>query len=636
MTNDGANPTGGLNQDTSGNFFGTTLHGGGTNNSGAVFVVVATQSINHVPIFYGAAYGTGAIDSPFSYTPKALFQNSSGSTTTNSVFAAIKAVAADVLPASINPNLDATSWSYTGTLPGGMGFNTTTGATTGVADEAGTFTITITPQNAEGSGLPHTVTFYIAVPPVITSASVAGTSVISTLNYSITGTASPSIYGATNLPAGLSVDIGTGLLSGNPPGPGSYAFNVSAANFIGPGLQQVVLTVTGGTSSLPAITSATSVSGAAGTPFTYQIAATNNPTGYSALSLPVGLLFDANTGLIYGTPTTEGVYSVPVYATNGSGSTASEVTMTIAQASAPTLASPLTANATQGTPFSYQIPATGLVSIYSADGLPSGLMVNPATGVISGTPSASGTFPVAVAATNATGSAAGTLNLSVVPMGSGLPVIASSLVAIAAENVPFFYQISATGTVTSYNATGLPTGLSVNSAGLISGTVTSTGSYPVTLTAMNGTQTGSATLNLTVSLSLPYSAWTAQYTTLTGGTTGTPEHDGVPNLLKYLYDINPVAPMSSTDRAALPAVGTTTTSGTTYLTLTYRQYALETGIMVNVQTSPDLQTWTTVATEPSPMIIQTGTDSNTGDPIMQAQVPLTRTPQFIRLNVTQP
>jgi hypothetical protein len=50
-----------------------------------------------------------------------------------------------------------------------------------------------------------------------------------------------------------------------------------------------------------------------------------------------------------------------------------------------------------------------------------------------------------------------------------------------------------------------------------------------------------------------------------------------------------------------------------------------------------------MATMPNPTIIesgvsvvQTGTDSTTGDPIIKAQVPVTGTKQFIRLNVTQP
>jgi len=63
--------------------------------------------------------------------------------------------------------------------------------------------------------------------------------------------------------------------------------------------------------------------------------------------------------------------------------------------------------------------------------------------------------------------------------------------------------------------------------------------------------------------------------------------------------------MSANDRAALPVLRTTTISATKYLTLTYRQYAKVIDASVNVQTSPDLVTWTTVT---NPTIIQTGTD----------------------------
>jgi len=129
-----------------------------------------------------------------------------------------------------------------------------------------------------------------------------------------------------------------------------------------------------------------------------------------------------------------------------------------------------------------------------------------------------------------------------------------------------------------------------------------------------------------------FSQWVARYS-LTGGTTGTPENDGLPNLYKYLFDINPTEIMTAADVAALPAAGMTTDGTGTYLTLTYRQYAKSTGITINVQTSTDLLTWSTVT---SPTITQVGTDSITQDPIMQAKVPAAGSREFIRLNVTLP
>jgi hypothetical protein len=153
---------------------------------------------------------------------------------------------------------------------------------------------------------------------------------------------------------------------------------------------------------------------------------------------------------------------------------------------------------------------------------------------------------------------------------------------------------------------------------------------------------GFAGLPVTQSGTNPFSAWQSTYFSAqqlneaaVSGPTATPQNDGIPNLLRYLFDINPTVPMSAADRAELPTVGTTTIGNTQYLTLTYRQYALETGITVNVQTSPDLQTWTTVTPGLSQQI---GTDQATGDPIMEVgvTVPTNATKQFIRLDVTDP
>jgi GxGYxYP putative glycoside hydrolase C-terminal domain/GxGYxY sequence motif in domain of unknown function N-terminal len=115
-----------------------------------------------------------------------------------------------------------------------------------------------------------------------------------------------------------------------------------------------------------------------------------------------------------------------------------------------------------------------------------------------------------------------------------------------------------------------------------------------------------------------------------------PQNDGVPNLLKYAFDINPLGTMSATDFAALPvgSLDTTTTPGTTFLALTYRQSAAATGIVIHVQTSPDLKTWTTV----TPDITKTlGADPITGDPMIKVEVNTKgATSEFIRLQVTKP
>src|SRR5438094_4655517 len=83
------------------------------------------------------------------------------------------------------------------------------------------------------------------------------------------------------------------------------------------------------------------------------------------------------------------------------------------------------------------------------------------------------------------------------------PVITSATTASGTVGVAFSYQITATNSPTSYNATGLPSGLTVNTnTGLISGTpaagTDAASPYSVTISATNITGTGSATLTLTI------------------------------------------------------------------------------------------------------------------------------------------
>src|SRR5438128_3492654 len=88
-------------------------------------------------------------------------------------------------------------------------------------------------------------------------------------------------------------------------------------------------------------------------------------------------------------------------------------------------------------------------------------------------------------------------------LGASKPKITSPTTATGTVGVAFSYQITADQAITTWGATGLPAGLTVNaSTGLISGTPaagTDAGSpYSVNLSATNGNGTGNATLTLTI------------------------------------------------------------------------------------------------------------------------------------------
>jgi hypothetical protein len=80
-----------------------------------------------------------------------------------------------------------------------------------------------------------------------------------------------------------------------------------------------------------------------------------------------------------------------------------------------------------------------------------------------------------------------------------VPVINSTLTSTATAGMFYSYNITATNTPTSYSATGLPVGLSINTTtGVISGTPAGSGTSTITITATNQTGTDTKTLTLTV------------------------------------------------------------------------------------------------------------------------------------------
>lgn len=96
---------------------------------------------------------------------------------------------------------------------------------------------------------------------------------------------------------------------------------------------------------------------------------------------------------------------------------------------------------------------------------------------------------------------AGVYGLSINGFSADLPapVITSSLTASGNVGAAFNYAITASYGPVSFDATGLPSGLSVNSAtGVISGTPVAAGTYPLTISATNSAGTGSANLAITV------------------------------------------------------------------------------------------------------------------------------------------
>ena len=220
----------------------------------------------------------------------------------------------------------------------------------------------------------------------------------------------------------------------------------------------------------PQINGSLSDSTLSGLPYSYTIVATNAPSSYNATGLPTGLSIDTTTGVISGTPIGSGTYNINIQAINAAGSDSK--TLALSLDATPIINSSLSASGEVNVPFSYFITATNVPTNFSATSLPPGLSINTATGEISGTPNANGSFVVGISATNSSGTDAESLSLNISL--SGVPVVTSASSAVAEAGINFTYQITGSNNPTSFAATGLPSGLGVNtSTGLISGVLVS-------------------------------------------------------------------------------------------------------------------------------------------------------------------
>src|SRR5437868_5971174 len=239
----------------------------------------------------------------------------------------------------------------------------------------------------------------------------------------------------------------------------------------------------------PVITSPTTATGQVGVAFSYQIIASNGPIiSYNATGLPAGLSVNTSTGLISGTPTTAGTYSVTISATNSSGTGSATLTLTI-KPPPPVITSALTATGQAGVAFSYQIQATNSPTSFNVTGLlPAGLSVNTSTGLISGTPTTTGTTNVTITATNGATPCSTSAQQTLVITVSAKPTISSLNPTCATAGGPGF-------------------SLTVNGTNFVSGSTVNWNGTALTTTFGSSTQ-----LTATVSASLIATAGTASIT----------------------------------------------------------------------------------------------------------------------------
>ncbi|MEB1884936.1 putative Ig domain-containing protein [Xanthomonas campestris] len=505
----------------------------------------------------GTLSGTATVEGSFNFTVTAT---DAGSFTANQAYSLTVAAPNLVLPASslpagtagqaysasITPATGGTApYSYAltaGALPAGVVVDVATGGLSGTPTVAGTFNFTLTvsdstPSPAAQASRSYTLTIaapVIVVAPTALPAVTRGTAYSQTLSAS--GGTAPYTYAvsAGNMPAGLTL-ASNGTLSGTATVEGSFNFTVTAtdANTF-TASQAYAVTVAGPNLALPA---SNLPAGTAGQAYTAAISpATGGTAPYSyaltAGALPSGVVLDAATGALSGTPTVSGTFNFTLTVTDSTPSPAAQAsqsyTLSIAGATL-VPGQPTLPPAVRGTPYSQVLTATGGVAPYTysvASGtLPAGLTLA-SNGVLSGTPTAEGSTSFTIAVADA-GNASATQAYTFTVAAPNLALPASNLPAGTAGQAYTAAISPATGGTAPYSyaltAGALPSGVVLDAAtGALSGTPTVSGTFNFTLTATDSTPSPAAQANQSYTLSIAGATLVPSQPTLPPAVRGTP------------------------------------------------------------------------------------------------------------------
>ncbi|MGA9770240.1 MAG: putative Ig domain-containing protein [Blastocatellia bacterium] len=204
------------------------------------------------------------------------------------------------------------------------------------------------------------------------------------------------------LPAGITLNPNSGLLAGTPAETGSFSFTVQVTDA---GARKADKLMTMIVLSPPLdLMSVSLPNGQQGLQFNYQLVAAggNPPYTWAIVSgaLPVGVNLNPASGTVAGMPAAAGSFNFTIEVKDSESRTVRKALLLSIAPPSLSIETATLLEALKGSSFSYQPGAAGGKSPYTwavASGtLPAGLSLNANTGLISGTPSATGTNAFAV------------------------------------------------------------------------------------------------------------------------------------------------------------------------------------------------------------------------------------------------
>jgi len=382
----------------------------------------------------GTVSGAPATAGSFSYTITVTDNDGATATapTSGTITGALSLTATPSTDTEVNvaysqtnvANGGATPYVYSvsaGTLPAGATLNTGTGTVSGTPTTSGSFSYTIKVTDNDGatataptSGTIIDALTLTATPSTDTEVGVA----YSQTNVASGGTTS-YVYSISSgtLPAGTTLNTGTGTVSGIPSASGSFSYTIQVVD-TGGGVQTAA--TSGSIYATLTITPTSSIFTEKGVAYSQTNAAGGGHGTYTyslaSGSLPAGTTLSTSTGTVSGTPSTPGsfFYTINVVDQGGGSATTSLISGTIYLTLTIT---PTNSASTQvGVFYSQTNVASGGHGTYTyslaSGSLPAGTTLSTSTGTVSGTPSASGSFSYTINVVDQGGGSATTGTIS--------------------------------------------------------------------------------------------------------------------------------------------------------------------------------------------------------------------------------
>ncbi|HEX2486458.1 MAG TPA: Ig domain-containing protein, partial [Myxococcota bacterium] len=311
----------------------------------------------------------------------------------------------------------------------------------------------------------------------------------------------PVTFSVDQLPPGVALDPASGFITGRP----TSTFNEDITFEASDGVSTIQSTVNlkvnaagGGGNEGATFANDSLPEGRVGTLYSATLGLENGvgPFVFGAIDLPPGLTLDGLTGQITGIPTAPGTYfaGLSVYDEGEDNKVVTVLPIVVLPAASDfRFTTQFLNNGEVGTPYcdTWLVENAAGAATFGASGLPAGLLLDAATGVVSGTPTVAGTFLVLLSATDGANTLTTNLAIQIAP-GPGSSFhwnffgIPTAIVNVNYDRQPPILVAAEGADAITYSVIGLPLGMSYGAtSGELSGTPIEIGEYPLTFTAID-------------------------------------------------------------------------------------------------------------------------------------------------------